>query len=140
MTRAADDDGVRPQPFAARRAAPQGVKVPDPRRVLAAELDKIAARVEKVRAAGRDQFRDGEPAYDIGSIAIQRLAALFEDEVRLGPLVSAVAADEERKGIVATRNYTAHVGYTAMNDDVFWHTITVDVPAFIAKVRTAHAL
>lgn len=140
MTSARDERSRRQQPFADRRSSSQNDRAPDPRRVLAAELNKISARIEKVRTAGRDQFGDGEPEYDIGSIAIQRLAALFEDEARLGPLVSAVATNEERKGIVATRKYTAHVGYVALNDDVFWQTVTVDVPAFIEKVRQAHDL
>ena len=46
-----------------------------------------------------------------------------------------LAADLERRGVAGTRNMAAHRGYAAMDDEVFWDTITVQVPALIAKLR-----
>lgn len=132
-----------PERFAARRrdASPAGVSypgVPDKRTVFAEELARIEARIRKVRAGGRENFRDGEEHYDIASMAIVRLAALFEEK-GYAEFLNKVAG-EEAAGIAATRNFAAHSGYRRMNDNLFWESVTVHAPAFIAKVREANGL
>lgn len=103
------------------------------------ELDRIDLRVRRVIADGRERFHEGSDAYDRASMAVIRLAALFEDDDRFAGFLS-TATDTERRGIVRTRNIAGHRGYAAMDDDTFWETVTVQVPAFIAKIRRANGL
>lgn len=100
-----------------------------------AELDAIAQRADRVAAAGRAAFIDGSPSYDTASMAIIRLAGLFEVR-RFAPFLGIVDPIEAR-GIRATRQYAAHGGYREMDDDEFWRTITEDVPEFVNRLRSA---
>ncbi|MFJ4044258.1 antitoxin [Microbacterium sp. NPDC089987] len=104
-----------------------------------AELDKVELRVRAVVAAGRGSFFEGSESYDRASMAIIRLAALFENEKRFARFLSAATAIE-RQGISHTRNVAGHAGYIAMDDEIFWRTVTVQVPQFIAKLRHVNAI
>lgn len=97
------------------------------------ELAAIERRIERVLASGRAAFSDGSDSYDHASMAIIRLAALFEDE-RFHRSLSSVS-ETERRGIATTRNVVAHHGYRAMDDERFWRTITIDVPALLRRVH-----
>ncbi|BDZ65648.1 ribonuclease HepT family protein [Agromyces mangrovi Wang et al. 2018] len=98
-------------------------------------LDAIETFLRHATAGGRAAFEHNSPAYASGSMAIIRTAALFEeDEFR--PFLSEVPTEVER-GIATTRNIVSHSGYRAMNDDVFWATLTMHLPPFIAAWRAA---
>ena len=112
--------------------------LPSAREVLTAELNAISVRLARTAADGRDQFFEGSDSYDRAIVATVRLAALFEDERRFGELLADVT-DRERMGIRHTRNIAAHHGYASIDDDTFWETVTVDMPAFIAKLRGGDA-
>jgi hypothetical protein len=103
-----------------------------PRQAFDAELDAITDRVSRVVAAGRTAFIDGSPGYDVASMAIIRLAGLFEVR-RFHPFLAGVTPIEQRS-IKASRQYAAHGGYREM-DDEFWHTITIDVPELVSRLR-----
>ncbi|MGB3376646.1 MAG: antitoxin [Microbacterium sp.] len=113
--------------------------VPSAREVLAGELDRISERLSRTEADGKDVFFEGSDSYDRAIVAVIRLAALFEDDRRFGALLSDVT-ERERVGIRNTRNITAHHGYASMDDETFWETITVDMPAFVAKLRAVKGL
>ncbi|GAA1485438.1 antitoxin [Brachybacterium fresconis] len=102
--------------------------------VLHHELVRIQHRVEDVLAQGREAFAEGSDSYDRATVAILRLAALFEDEKRYSPHLSVVTL-EERRGITTTRNLVAHSGYGAMNTEIFWRTVTERLPEVIARIR-----
>ncbi|WP_417562850.1 antitoxin [Microbacterium sp.] len=150
MTRAPQDprrtsgDGVehgrRAKSFAPRtdEPLPPDAGLPTDRALFADEVERIRARVEKVVREGRELFFDGSGSYDHATVAVLRLAALFNDG-RFGPFLTA-ATDTERRGIPATRNIAAHRGCASMNDDVFWETVTVQVPRFLDKVQNASGL
>lgn len=103
------------------------------------ELDAIGHRIDKVVARGRAAFRRDSDSYDNASIALIRLAALFEDDDRFLPLLSPVT-DEERRGIVTTRNIVSHRGYRTMDAGRFWSTITTDVPDLLRRIRQHHGI
>lgn len=105
-----------------------------PREAFDAELDAITARVSRVATAGRAAFVDGSASYDVASMAIIRLAGVFEVR-RFGPFLLDVTSVEQRS-IKATRQYAAHGGYRVMDDEEFWHTVTVDVPELIGRLRS----
>lgn len=102
--------------------------------VLREELDRIEHRVQHVIAHGRSSFVEGSESYDRATVAILRLAALFEQEKRFGRFLTEVTG-EERRGITTTRNIAAHSGYGAMNADVFWRTITERLPNVVGRIR-----
>mgnify|MGYP005810839021 CR=1 FL=1 len=104
-----------------------------PRQAFDAELDSISERVSRVVAAGRAAFVDGSASCDVASMAIIRLAGLFEVR-RFGPFLLDVTQVEQRS-IKATRQYAAHGGYREMDDDEFWHTIVTDLPTLVARLR-----
>lgn len=112
---------------------------PAARQALADELGKISERLRRTEAEGRVAFFEGSDSYDRAVVAVVRLAAILEDERRYGELL-AVATARERTGIRHTRNIAAHQGYATMDDDLFWETATVDMPAFIRKLREANGL
>lgn len=117
---------------------PRGPRTADdldvpPRQAFDAELDAITQRAGRVLAAGRAAFIDGSVSYDIASMAIIRLAGLFEAR-RFGPFLVNITPTEQRS-IKATRQYAAHGGYREMDDDEFWHTVTVDVPDLVGRLR-----
>lgn len=104
------------------------------REAFDAELDSITARVSRVATAGWDAFVDGSASYDVASMAIIRLAGVFEVR-RFEPFLVEVTPVEQRS-IKATRQYAAHGGYREMDDEEFWHTVTVDVPELISRLRS----
>lgn len=131
----ADQTGDSGGGFARRSREPRAgedLEVP-PRRAFDAELDAITDRVDQVVSTDRDDFTDGAPSYDIASMAIIRLSGLFEVR-RFGPFLATVTPAEQR-AIKATRQYAAHGGYREMDDDELWHTITIDVPDLVARLR-----
>lgn len=103
------------------------------------ELTRIEHRVDAVLRQGREAFHEGSDSYDRATVAVLRLAALFEGPGRYGPLLTIVTEDE-RRGILTTRNIPAHSGYAAMNTEVFWRTVTERLPEVIARIRAANAL
>jgi hypothetical protein len=123
-----DASGFRPSPRSPRRDTAR-----DTTELFDAELEKIRDRLRSVEAAGRGHFRDGSDSYDHASIAVVRLAALLEGG---GPFASHFASldDEARRGIVTTRNIISHSGYARMDDDVFWRTVTVDIPDVLRAI------
>ena len=121
------------RPRATPRAAPNDAGA------FEEELRKIELRLDLVSAAGRASFVDGSTSFDHATVAILRLAALLERGSRFAQFFEA-ATDDEKRGIATTRNIAAHVGYASMDLDAFWHTMTVDVPVFIAKIREVNHL
>lgn len=122
----------------ARTSAPDD-GAPAAAEVLQRELVRIERRIDAVISQGREAFVADSDSYDRATVAVIRLAALFEEEQRYAPYLS-VATLEERRGIATTRNIAAHSGYGAMNTEVFWHTVTERLPEIIARVRAAHRL
>lgn len=110
----------------------EDLEVP-PRQAFDAELDAIIERVGRVVAGGRTAFVDGSPTYDAASMAVIRLAGLFEVR-RFGPFLAGVAPGEQRS-IKTTRQYAAHGGYREMDDDEFWDTVTIDIPGLVDRLR-----
>jgi len=100
------------------------------------ELVRIERRIEDVIAQGRDAFSEGSDSYDRATVAVLRCAALFEESGQYRPLLD-VVSQEERRGIVTTRNIAAHSGYGAMNAEIFWRTVTERIPEVIARLRAA---
>ena len=96
-------------------------------------LDAIIERVGRVVAGGRTAFVDGSPTYDAASMAVIRLAGLFEVR-RFGPFLAGVAPGEQRS-IKTTRQYAALRGYREMDDDEFWDTVTIDIPGLVDRLR-----
>lgn len=96
------------------------------------ELAAILQRTEYVKVCGRDQFTDGDPAYDVASMALIRFASLLE-RTEFASFTRDLTP-EEIAAIKATRNIAAHAGYRGMNDDLFWTAITVRVPAILRRL------
>lgn len=124
---------VRPRSSAAAEGAPSSADV------LRQELDRIVHRIRDVTAQGRDSFIEGSESCDRATVAILRLAALFEDEHRFTEELSVVTL-EERRGIITTRNIAAHSGYGAMNTSIFWRTMTEHLPEVISRIQVANQL
>lgn len=113
-----------------RRTAPAGSRH-DTENTLT-QLRAILHRTEIVRDAGRAAFADGQPAYDVASMVIIRLASLLERpelDMAHGPL-----SEDEVAAIRTTRNIAAHAGYRGMNDDLFWAAVTVRVPDIVRRL------
>ena len=72
--------------------------------------------------------------YASGSMVIIRMAALFETDEFSAYLGSTPEA--ARRGIATMRNIASHGGYRSMDDDVFWATLTRQVPPLLAEWRT----
>ncbi|AWE41705.1 antitoxin [Actinobaculum sp. 313] len=102
---------------------------------LMRELQAIRRRVQAVAATSRDAFHDGSDAYDIASMVIIRLAALFERPEFASYLTDVTR--EERQAISTTRNIAAHTGYRSMNDDLFWLAVTHRVPRILDRLTGA---
>ncbi|MDO5093098.1 MAG: antitoxin [Propionibacteriaceae bacterium] len=98
-----------------------------------AELRSLELRTERVRAAGRAAFADGNDSYDVATVVILRLAALLErqDVAQLDAVLTA----EEAAAIRTTRNIAAHAGYKSMNDDLFWLAVTERIPDILRRLR-----
>jgi hypothetical protein len=122
-----------------RGEPPEPASRPSPRKLLAAELEKIEGRLQSVQDQGRSAFSEGSASFDRATVAVLRLAALFEDDEQFVPLLAS-ASDVERRGIAHTRNIAAHLGYASMDEETIWVTATRDMPAFIAKIRAANGI
>ncbi|ASK65552.1 antitoxin [Brachybacterium avium] len=121
---------VRPRTAASAQGAPTVVQS------LRDELVKIERRLEVVIHQGREAFTEGSGSYDRATVAVLRLAALFEDSSRFAPYLTVVTLDE-RRGIVTTRNIASHSGCGALNTEIFWRTVTERLPEVIARIRAA---
>lgn len=98
-------------------------------------LEAIQSFLDHAVKGGRGAFARNSAAYASGSMAIIRTAALFEaDEFKeyLGDVPEVVV-----RGITTTRNIASHSGYRSMNDDVFWDTLTIHLPPYLAAWRAA---
>ncbi|CED90494.1 antitoxin [Actinomyces succiniciruminis] len=125
MNDAESDQRFTPRP---RRAAARS----HDRENLVEELQAIRRRVQMVSCTSRDSFHDGSDAYDVASMVIIRLAALFE-RPEFTPYLTAITR-EERLAIATTRNIAAHTGYKSMNDDLFWAAVTQRVPEILDRL------
>ncbi|MGO2559309.1 antitoxin [Brachybacterium sp.] len=122
---------VRPRTAAPAQDAPTAAQS------LRDELVKIERRIEDVICQGREAFTEGSDSYDRATVAVLRLAALFEDPSRHHAPHLTVVTLGERRGIVATRNIASHSGCGAMNTEIFWRTVTERLPEVIARIRAA---
>lgn len=98
-------------------------------------LDAIDIFLAHASGGGRSAFVRNSPAYATGSMAIIRAAALFESE-EFAPFLVETSEDVAR-AIRTTRHIASHAGYRAMNDEVFWTTLTVHLPPLVAQWRRA---
>lgn len=122
---------VRPRTAAPSQGASTAVQS------LRDELVKIERRIEDVIHQGREAFTEDSDPYDRATVAVLRLAALFEDSSRYAPHLTVVTLDE-RRGIVTTRNLASHSGCGAMNSEIFWRIVTERLPEVIARIRAAN--
>lgn len=122
---------MRPRTDARPQGAPTDIES------LHDELTRVERRIEEVARRGREAFSEGSETYDRATVAVLRLAALFEDSGRYASLLTAVTVDE-RRGIVTTRNIAAHSGYGAMNTEIFWLTVTERLPEVIRRIRATN--
>lgn len=97
------------------------------------EIAKVSARLETVASSERAGFVDGSIGYDHACLAVLRLAAMLEDASPFADRFDSLD-EETRLGIITTRNIISHIGYGAMDDEVFWHTVTVDIPAVLTRL------
>ncbi len=121
----------------APRAAAGGAPADVTRAKLRDSLDAIASFLDHAVAGGRTGFARNSPAYASGSMAIIRAAALFEScevHVFLGDTPDDVVA-----ALRTIRNIASHGGYRAMNDDVFWATLTDHLPPYLERWRASIA-
>lgn len=98
-------------------------------------LDAIETLLGHAVMGGREAFSRDSPAYASGSMVVIRIAALFETgefQTYLDGVPEAVVG-----AIKTTRNIASHSGYRSMNDDVFWTTLTVDLPPYLSAWRAA---
>lgn len=118
--------GFEPRPRRGREPSPHD------QANIRRELGRILERTRVVAASDRAAFTEGTAAYDVASMAVIRLAGIFER-----PEAAHLAArltDDERQAIRTTRNIVAHAGYQGMNDDLFWLAITERVPAIVSRL------
>ena len=136
MTRS--DDRQEPSPRWDVR--PRGESTPDgappASQVLRTELARIEHRVEDVIAQGRAAFVEDSESYDRATVAVLRLAALFEEEKRFGTSLTVVTTDE-RRGITTTRDIAARSGCGAMSSEILWRTVTERIPDVVARIHAA---
>lgn len=102
---------------------------------FAESLDAIETFLEHATTGGREAFTRNSPAYASGSMVIIRSAALFEVE-EFAPFLSGVPSDVAN-AIRTMRNIASHGGYRAMDDTLFWATLTIDLPPHLARWRSA---
>src|SRR5699024_7884799 len=100
-------------------------------------LTRIVSRIDDVITHGRAEFTEVSDSYDRATVAIIRLATLFERDESVAALLG-VATLEERRGTITTRNIAAHSGYGAMTTESFWRTVTERLPEVIARIRSTN--
>lgn len=118
-----------------RRAAKSSTAAEASRARFIECLDEIDAYLQIAVTDGRSGFEPRTGEYAAGTIAIVRTAALFEVD-DFAAFLSATPPDAQR-GIRQSRNIAGHAGYTAMDDDVLWTTLTVHLPALLTEWRSA---
>lgn len=125
------------QPAARFRRAPRAEQRPAPHAQanFLESVDAIEAFLGHATSEGRSAFRRTSPSYASGSMAIIRAAALFET-AEFAPFITDTPA-EVVTALRTMRNIASHAGYRAMNDDLFWVTLTVELPPHIASWRRA---
>lgn len=96
------------------------------------ELSRIYSRTQTVASKSRDDFADGTEIYDVACMLIIRMASLIE-RPEFGPWAAILTGDEVN-AIRTLRNIVAHAGYAAMNDDIFWQVVTVEVPEVVERL------
>lgn len=96
------------------------------------ELVRLRRRCDLVAASERAEFTEGAVQYDVASMIVIRLAALFDRSEAAA--LAALLTDDERIAIRATRNIAAHAGYAGMNDDLFWTAVTTRIPTLIDRL------
>lgn len=99
---------------------------------IRAELSRVLDRARNVASGNRDTFMEGSPSYDVASVAMIRLASLFE-RPEFDPWASILSGDEVA-AIRTIRNIVAHAGYMAMDDDIFWEAVTMRVPEIVERL------
>ncbi len=125
------------QPAARFRRAPRAEQPPAPHAQanFLESVDAIESFLGHAISGGRSAFRRTSPSYASGLMAIIRAAALFETD-EFAPFVADTPA-EVVTALRTMRNIASHAGYRAMNDDLFWVTLTVELPPHIASWRRA---
>ena len=98
-------------------------------------VDAIEAFLGHAVSGGREAFRRTSASYASGSMAIIRAAALFEND-EFAPFIVDTPA-EVVAALRTMRNIASHAGYRAMNDDLFWVTLTSELPPHVANWRRA---
>lgn len=96
------------------------------------ELSQILRRAQSVASKPRDEFLEGTESYDVASMMMIRMASLIE-RPEFEPW-AAVLTDDEINAIRTMRYIVAHAGYAAMNDDIFWISVTVQMPEIIERL------
>ncbi|BFM24406.1 antitoxin [Microbacterium sp. che218] len=98
-------------------------------------VDAIEAFLGHAVSGGREAFRRTSASYASGSMAIIRAAALFETD-EFAPFVSDTPI-EVVTALRTMRDIASRTGSRAMNDDLFWVTLTAELPPHIADWRRA---
>lgn len=96
-------------------------------------IDRIEARLERIRASERDGFHDGTASYDAATVAVIRIHALRE--VPEYQPVFAALTEKESLGLGTIRNLAAHAGYELMDDAILWDVATRRLPALLPRLR-----
>lgn len=99
------------------------------------ELSQILRRAQAVESRSRNAFADGTDTYDAASMLIIRMAALIE-RPEFAHWAAFLTIDEIN-AIRTLRNIVAHAGYAAMNDDIVWNAVTVEVPQVVDRLLHA---
>lgn len=120
-----------PLPRSARK--PEGEH---PDALFEREFEKIVRRIRAVQDADRADFVDGSLSYDHATLVVLRLAAMLEPASPFSGRFEALGKDA-RRGIVTTRNILSHSGYGALDEDVFWRTVAVDIPRALRDIGFA---
>ncbi|WP_150952767.1 antitoxin [Microbacterium testaceum] len=125
------------QPAARFRRAPRAQQSPAPhsRANFLESVDAIEAFLGHATRGGRSAFQRTSPPYASGSMAIIRAAALFETD-EFAPFVRDTPA-EVVAALRTMRSIASHAGSRAMNDDLFWVTLTSELPPHITEWRRA---
>lgn len=125
------DDGFLPRPRSSQAERSQ-----HDLQNLVADLDRIAERLRThVAPSSLDRFFDGQPAYDAATVAVVRLHGVLErpEYRRFRDVLSHL----EWASIRTIRNIAAHGGYRHMDDELFWVTVTTEVPDVVARLLAA---
>src|SRR5699024_8174830 len=91
MTSPQEEEPATANRWAVRaRTTPSASDAPPAEDILDEELTRIERRIDDVITQGRAEFTEGSDSYDRATVAILRLAALFECDERFGELLRVV--------------------------------------------------